>query len=428
MIKAPFNFVPLSEKVFFPDWADQISHDIPFEDGMSGTIKLKITAESPIFVRNGHTEDDQKNGTENYESFSKTPDGRFFIPATSIKGVIRSVLEIISCGKMMQMQNQSFGIRDLSNGADGKFYRGKIKTDRVHCGWLRYDSEKEQYWLTDCGLPWRISPSELDRKYNCGLDNFVKNDDFKKDENRTAMAKYKLFKGKRLINRFSSDEGLRKSLTVGARQFVKFDEEGKEGTIVFTGQPGARKQNGKMKKDGTRGWTGKYFEFVFPAARKAAFLVEKYVIREFLSVHQNSPDYVDKWKKELVGGKEIPVFFTYDNDKRVESMGLSYMYKYPAYNSIYNGVSEEFLDKERMDLAECIFGTVDSADGALKGRVAFSHAMAVDAPTELSQEERVLSTPHPSYYPLYLGDGQTWNSENIRLAGRKRYPVRDTLM
>ena len=54
-IKAPFNFVPLNEKVFFPDWADQISHDIPFSDGESGEIELELEAQTPIFVRNGHT-------------------------------------------------------------------------------------------------------------------------------------------------------------------------------------------------------------------------------------------------------------------------------------------------------------------------------------------------------------------------------------
>ena len=45
-IKAPFNFVPLSDKIFFPEWADQISQDIPFSDGLSGTIELKITVSS----------------------------------------------------------------------------------------------------------------------------------------------------------------------------------------------------------------------------------------------------------------------------------------------------------------------------------------------------------------------------------------------
>ena len=67
-IKAPFNFVPLSEKVFFPDWADQISQDIPFSDGLSGTIELKITAESPIFVRNGYNREDKEAKNADYKS------------------------------------------------------------------------------------------------------------------------------------------------------------------------------------------------------------------------------------------------------------------------------------------------------------------------------------------------------------------------
>ena len=112
-IKAPFNFVPLSEKVFFPDWADQISQDIPFSDGLSGTIELKITAESPIFVRNGHNREDKEAKNADYKSFSKTPDGKYFIPGTSIKGAIRNVLEIMSFGKMSKVADNRYSIRDL---------------------------------------------------------------------------------------------------------------------------------------------------------------------------------------------------------------------------------------------------------------------------------------------------------------------------
>ena len=112
-IRAPFNFVPLSSNVYFPEWANQISQDIPFSDGMSGIIELKITAESPIFVRNGHTKKDAEDKDETYKSFSKTDDGRYFIPATSIKGAIRNVLEIMSFSKMSHIDNKRFSIRDL---------------------------------------------------------------------------------------------------------------------------------------------------------------------------------------------------------------------------------------------------------------------------------------------------------------------------
>ena len=203
-IKAPFNFVPLADKVFFPEWAAQISQDIPFKDGVSGTINLKITAESPIFVRNGHTSKDKEENNETYKSFSKTPDGKYFIPATSIKGAIRNVLEIMSFGKMAQVQNQSFGIRDLSTGSDGRFYREKIKPENIHCGWLKMEDE-DHYLLEDCGLPWRISAEALDGKFGVGLKDFIFYGDFSNDENRTAAAKYDLFKGQNLVQTFSPD-------------------------------------------------------------------------------------------------------------------------------------------------------------------------------------------------------------------------------
>ena len=81
-IKAPYNFVPLSNEVYFPDWADQISMDIPFSDGLSGTIELQLTAESPIYVRNGHTRADKEAQNGTYKAFSNIAN-QYFIPATS---------------------------------------------------------------------------------------------------------------------------------------------------------------------------------------------------------------------------------------------------------------------------------------------------------------------------------------------------------
>ena len=104
MIRTPFNFVPLSEHVAI-DWnAENISHDIPFEDGISGTIDLTITALSDIFIRNGHTRQDAEAKNQEYNSFSHItgPDGKplYFIPGSSIKGEVRNILEILSFSKL----------------------------------------------------------------------------------------------------------------------------------------------------------------------------------------------------------------------------------------------------------------------------------------------------------------------------------------
>ena len=431
-LHAPFNFVPLNEKVYSPDWADKISQDVPFSDGVSGVLDLVIKAESPIFIRNGAKQDkDDKQPGKIYE-FSHTEDGRYFIPATSIKGAIRSVLEIISFGKMTQVQNQSFGIRDLSNGEDGKFYREKItKNGAVHCGWMWKDGNK--FYIDDCGAPDRISAERLATKFSkSNMWNFITDKNkLRKDENRTAKSKYKLFEGYDLHDTFSEDDDLneKKNMTLGGRHFVKFGHDF-GGTIVFTGQSSARESYNKKLKDGTfkQSWKGKVFEFVFrDNVEKHQILIPDYIFNSFESIHRNSPDYKDFRRKELYSGKRIPVFFIYDEDQKfIDSIGLSYMYKYPAYNSVFNGILKTLQKGENKDLAECIFGYTDKED-SLKGRVQFTTAFLEGEPKVMKEQAIALSTPHPSYYPLYLGGGQTWNTDTSTLAGRKRYPIRNTI-
>ena len=184
-IKAPFNFVPLSDKVFFPDWADKISQDIPFEDGVSGTIELKITAQTPIFVRNGHTPKDAEDKNNKYSSFSKTSDNQYFIPATSIKGSIRNVLEIMSFGKMTQVDNASFGKRDL----DDKSYTSLLR--KVKCGWLSLTDDG--FVIEDHGTPKRISIKDIDKELGGDrLFKFISDSDFKKDYDKLARKKYEI--------------------------------------------------------------------------------------------------------------------------------------------------------------------------------------------------------------------------------------------
>ena len=98
------------------------------------------------------------------------------------------------------------------------------------------------------------------------------------------------------------------------------------------------------------------------------------------------------------------------------------MFKYPAFSQVYDAMESSFLS-DAMDMADCVFGYSSSLT-SLRGRVCFSHAFVSNDPKPLNTRSVVLSTPHPSFYPLYLGNGQTWNNENITIAGRKRYPTR----
>lgn len=431
-IKAPFNFVPLNEKVFFPDWAEQVSHDVPFKDGESGTIELKITAHSPIFVRNGHTKEDKKKNNANYLSSSHI-NHKYFIPATSIKGTIRNILEVISFGKMTQVENDSFSLRDLNN----KSYMYKMK--KVHCGWLYKEGEKTM--LIDCGEPKKIPIREIDSKLNLGtlLSNFVSTpSNFARGQGRDAKLKYELLytalTGYRKENRDFSDKFL------ASREYlVNGMFEGRSGTIVLTGQSSVRmfnkdKENPFTKKRGMM--VGKGKEFLFPDTDNQPIEISESLFEAFRSIHKNTPDYKEFWSIKLFRGEQIPVFFQYnEGTNEIHSIGLSYLYKYPYVKSVYNGIPEELKNHQekdlKMDLCETVFG--HTYDSSLKGRVQFGHAMGVEnIHPETTKTSIVLASPHASYYPLYLGkneNGQLQNWDNVsRLAGRKRYPIRNSIL
>lgn len=424
MIRAPFNFVPLNDTPYIADWAHHISQDIPFDDGISGSLEISIQAKTPVFI----SDTVHENNTIVHE-FCQLTDANgkvhYFIPGTSVKGMLRSVMEILSFGKMTQVQNQSFGIRDLSNSADGLFYRAKVKVDNVHCGWLKV--KEDGYFLDDCGLPWRISAEELDKAFHIGLLKFIQDGrNYKSDANKTAFKKYQMLCDAHLDEEQLSDYFLPDTniaISTGGRKFVRFGQGGEAGTIVFTGQPGVRKQKYDERKK-KMVWSGKFFEFVFPERIENENIpVPENVFKAFESIHQNSSDYTQFRKKQLRKGKAIPVFFIYDSEGNIDTMGISYMYKFPAYNTVYNGIPLSLLTQDKHDLCECIFGYTGKTD-SLKGRVQFSIA-ELQGEASFSNDIRLaLAKPHPSYYPLYLGQGQTWNAESIRIAGRKRYPVR----
>ena len=133
-ITAPYNFVPLSKKVFFPDWADKVSHDVPFADGISGELECELTTHTPIYVRNGGKWEDGevfKIGSE-AQMFFYVREGEkrhFMIPGTSLKGMLRNVVEIASFGKMCRVDDHRYGLRDLTPTAR-RIYGNKMTVTR----------------------------------------------------------------------------------------------------------------------------------------------------------------------------------------------------------------------------------------------------------------------------------------------------------
>lgn len=488
-IKAPFNFVPLADKVYTPDWADQISQDIPFSDGVSGYIDLTITAKSPIFIRNGHTKEEAEQGREAikeafeankenpdftqakqlpYNSFSKSPDGEYYIPATSIKGEVRSLLEILTFSRMRVDRSIKFAQREWD---DAYLYPKQEIQKELVCGYLKWNEGKKRYEITLCGKPYRISHKEIDKYLGVKIfeDNFSKTSNVNLDEpeiidelqgkkidRKTASYKYYLIAMNGLsgkINRelsFEKDDSSTKystRLTVSALS----DYADYKGTIVLTGQPDQwvyprPKTSEEVKERGS----GKFYEFVFPKPseqnKRNPIPMNEIDFNYFKFIYADSADWprVQGLLRDASNG--VPVFFRKEEKRKggdiiveIKDFGLAYMYKLPYENSPNDILVEKYKPYEgKMDMAESIFGRIGTKEdsNAFKGRVHFSNCRAVSS-KESEPVTLVLNSPKASYYPIYIkqegsggvislnGNYRTYNDGE--LSGWKIYVVRNEM-
>jgi len=434
-IKAPYNFVPLNNTVVTPYWSSYVSHDVPFVDSYSGTLEVTITAHSPIFVKDGlgqkEAEDYFNKGVQ-IKPFRFNQDARGkFIPGSSIKGMVRNVLEILSFGGMeRKVTDRKYALRDLA-GTMKEEYLAHFKPEKIYGGWLKRTVDDE-YVIKDCGLPGRISHRKIDEKSGSNLSTYYGEKggfNARKDEEKSAQKKYILF-GDR-----SREHGFEFDHDSGGRQVYVINEaSNQKGTLVFTGQPGPRKQV-PDRKTGEMKWTGHHLEFIFwqGGTEKS---VSSGAMNDFFDAYYeyDKTQWSDDWKAwriKLKEGEYIPVFFSKDDKGEIIHLGLSYLYKLPFKNSVKESIQKKQPNTDK-DFSETIFGYIDKI-GGLKGRVHIGHAFAINDVQEGTEACEVLSGPKASYYPNYIRQEVGKNGKVTRyatfmdgkpeIAGWKRYPV-----
>lgn len=428
MIKAPYNFVPLSEKVVMPFWAEHISQDIPFKDAKSGSLRLKITAESPIYVRNGMPRDaDETDPTRN--DFNNI-NGDYFIPGSSIKGMLRSVVEIMSFGRMKNKVNPDrYSVRDFQNTrGENALYPLSELSQKVECGWLY--KVGDEYFIDKCGKPGRISHKNLD--VLCGsekISEYYKNShNLKDDFGKSAKAKNEKFT-------FGRHHNFIEDYNSAGRLVYKIDSSGRRGAIVMTGQASVRNE----PEEGIP--NGKHLEFIFWDKDSSKTRVPDEIIQNFFFAYydhdktQQKDDW--KWRKpQLDKGEKIPVFYRthlINGKEEFQDIGLTMLYKITYNNSILDSINKHQREADSYDLAEAIFGYVEG-ERALKGRVHIGHAFVSNgAPQPLDLKIEVLAGPKASYYPNYIEQKlnengtvkryKTFMDSDAKIRGWKRYPV-----
>jgi CRISPR-associated protein (TIGR03986 family) len=465
-IPSPYNFVPLNDQVVFPEWSHLVSQDVPFKDGLSGHIDLEIEAVTPIYVRNGGDHPQNRQGDDYTDFFRLSPGGPYAIPGTSIKGMLRNVVEIVTQGKM-RTGDKRYAVRDLNN-PDRDLYGNWMTTpqpphrSKPKAGWLKLDEKGD----------WRLYPCEFVRVERSDLLTYFRNSfpgqtipslHTRQDsvQKRNAWGETRLVLGFSFNPRHTHKTSGPRPVLLEYPKVTSLQGVGSgasnEGTIVFTGQPMA--DTVPKHSPGN-----KHLEFIFYNPRKESIKVPNSIKKDFIFIHSNderNPDGMPTpnkewsyWSGKLKQGERVPVFYlafkeanptpqstpveATDNGAKLHSMGLALMYRLA-----YKWRTKDLLERvgknaphysDQMDFAETLFGRIHD-DEALKGRVQIEPAIISNGKQPGNTTTVVLNSPKPSFYPNYIrqdsksigvvnGNYKTYMDDDSSLRGWKRYPVR----
>jgi CRISPR-associated protein (TIGR03986 family) len=166
---APYNFVPLPEKIIpdVPDASKLPDHDryYPEPDYHSGYFDVTLTTVSPLYIRGPIAATDlprqeekgrkprrwwrstrtiaatdlprqEEKGVKDNPAFFHTGDETSpVIPGSSLRGMLRALLEIVSYSKMKWVSEKQFFFRTVDNTAIGEYYRNKM-VNHIETGFL----------------------------------------------------------------------------------------------------------------------------------------------------------------------------------------------------------------------------------------------------------------------------------------------------
>ena len=174
---APYNFVELPEKVILSEPEGLKLHNQYSPDRHTGEISCTLTTSSPLYIRGGFTPDDFTQFGEESSSIDKLErlnteqrkrradffaypqNRRPVIPGSSLRGMLRSLIEIISYGKIDKVSDTNLVYRAVGDTTSlGDAYRNRLLKDAGN-GRYRF-LIKAGYVIATGKNSWSIRPAK----------------------------------------------------------------------------------------------------------------------------------------------------------------------------------------------------------------------------------------------------------------------------
>ena len=457
-VQAPFDFIALNDKIADPE-ADVLKafeagslHRVPLANGHCGHISVTWEFDGP-FLTAGHQTPPQREqpGKAGPLMLGNDP----VIPGASLRGMIRSTLEIAALGRLEQVdRHKRFGIRDFNHKLFDPLTRPQVRG-----GWLTpvssgcNPSEIVGAVLTPCeiyririrSLPtvgedggkhvdWLADTRLMERYERCGMS--------RQPNPRDLFSNTFDFISADPPNISAGPPNEVRPAPIGSMATIR-------GTYVFSDcLPSLRRSVPEERalliaelnaQDGVNAPRHKKkYEHVFGPPNADEIPLPPEVWNLFLTMNcspsQSRPQPQGNWQKlrpVMVDGGRIPVFWIGDAGKpKSIEIGLVRVFKRAHTMTVGDKIpTTHNVDPDtKPDMVSALFGLVRDAvpdkgePVALKSRVAFGMARAEDGCWRTAPfPTTIQAQPKPSYGPFYLrGKVKDWSAAEATIAGRKR--------
>ncbi|MBK8252394.1 MAG: TIGR03986 family CRISPR-associated RAMP protein [Polyangiaceae bacterium] len=429
--KAPYNFVPLPEALFLPkleakpfeghSWLDQ--------SRFHGWLELDITTETATYTRAAYPPDqeniDVKKSAPRQEHYHHGDPSQPVLPGSSLRGMIRSLVEILSYSRITRRGPDEKATRLLDKKlvhrfvADpqtpaGKQYQKRFLRERQSKQFDYPGPNVLAGYIERSGQVVYIRPAEqhhgvtfvrVDFSLVRAAGIFAKDNQVVEDPVFVQPASAALHETRPVSLYYAKTNTISKQPGQGLVR----------GRLVCSGPMGTKKMHTVVYAP-----DNKQQPIPIPREVWAAF-------EEDRELQRGIP-----YRKVTVGQ---PCFYLYEGG-RIAFLGPNLFFRIPYPRSPADFVPDEIVRREGLDLAEAMFGSVNPGDrkdgadaGAHRGRVFFDDAVFTSAPDGKPywddhvgrRTPAILSTPKPTSYQHYLVQSDVSGDVRTQKAKLKTY-------
>lgn len=394
--RAPYNFVPVPNQII---WRYEDATEVPGHDRLdpkllTGEIRVTLTAETPLYIAG-----------RDRTGFVKDAQGRYIIPGSSLRGLLRQNMQILGMGLIRageDFNDYRLVYRDMTSaaGAVTNSLRERyvavlgIKTTGKRC--TEATAVKGGYLHNDGGK-YSIVPTASP------VIHIKRNDPLVKDwVNRYAFEQpvwYRLSGNKladistQAVAGYSCGVLLSPGVMRKQNRLYLFPEEASHGDILHLSEQEvlAYQEDVKMKRNGLKGTD---------------------------RAHPMDPKF---WKMSEPGKKKA-VFYATDNAE-FTSFGISQFLRIGYAHSLGDGLPQRHLEDRnstRLDYTRSLLGYARQKD-SFRSRVSVGNLVAQGNPVEMEKVPVMLGGPKPSFTAGYSRKGLDYNQDDFQLNGIKQY-------